>query len=388
MRTTRPKPRGALLRQLSERAVLSALQGQGPLSRADITRHTGISGPTVTRTVATLLAAGLLEEGDARPQALGRPGRVLRLATKSVSVLGAVVGAKRCEVVSAGLDGQINEEQVRSFATPARYGDLVNAFVRLAERMQAEGRTRVLGLGVSMPGLINRHERRTLISPNLHQADGHCLGEDLQERLGLETAMVQESHALCLAEMTYGAARDVADFAMLDISEGLGVGVVHGGQILEGHSGLGGELGHITVDIDGKPCGCGNRGCLETVATDTALAAALSARLGQRRTIEEVVTLLREGAIEAGKEVEEVLEYLAVGMAAVINIFNPSKLFVHGRLLDVGPDLFERLLDKTRRRALAPSMADCTIIRARGNKRLGAIAGIIHRLTNRVKDEG
>jgi N-acetylglucosamine repressor len=381
MSNARSRRRGSLLRQLSEREVLAVLQAHGPLSRADITRHTGISGPTVTRTVSALLGAGLLEEGDARRQALGRPGRVLRLATKSVTVLGVVLGAARCEVVSAGLDGRIHEDQVRSFATPARYADLVNAFVRHARQLMARYKTQVQGLGISMPGLLNRRERRTVFSPNLHQTNGQRLGEDLRQRLGLETAIVQESHALCLAEMTYGAARDVADFAMLDISEGLGVGVVHGGQILEGHSGLGGELGHITVDIHGKPCGCGNHGCLETVATDTALAASVSSRLRRNLTIEDLVPLLQSGTLTAEKELAEVLEYLAVGVAAVINIFNPSKVFVHGRLLDAAPDLFPGLLERTRRRTLVPSMADCEIIRARGSKRLGAIAGIIHRLT-------
>jgi predicted NBD/HSP70 family sugar kinase len=381
MNRTRTQARGSLLRHLSEREVLSALQGHGPLSRADIARRTGISGPTVTRTVSALLEAGLVEEGDVRQQALGRPGRVLRLATKTVSVLGAVVGAKQCELVSAGLDGQIHAEHVRTFATPSRYGDLVNAFVRHARQMIAERPAQILGLGVSMPGLLNRRERRTVFSPNLHQTDGQRLGEDLQRRLGVETAVVQESHALCLAEMTYGAARDVADFAMLDISEGMGVGVVHGGHILEGHSGLGGELGHITVDIDGKRCGCGNRGCLETVATDTALATAISARLGRKYSFDELLPLLQRGDIEADGELAEVVEYLAVALAAVINLFNPSQLFVHGRLLDAQSDLFECLLERTRQRALAPAMADCSVVRAQGNKRLGAIAGIIHRLT-------
>jgi predicted NBD/HSP70 family sugar kinase len=377
----RTTSRGSLLRQLSEREILAALQGHGPLSRADIARRTGISGPTVTRTVSALLQAGLLEEGESQQQALGRPGRVVRLASQSVSVLGAVVGAKRCELVSAGLDGQIHGDSVRTFATPARYGDLVNAFVRHAQQMMAESKTRIQGLGISMPGLLNRIERRTVFSPNLHQTDGHQLGEDLKQRLSLETVILQESHALCLAEMMYGAARDVADFAMLDISEGLGVGVVHSGRILGGHSGLGGELGHITVDIHGQRCGCGNCGCLETVATDTALASALSTRLGRPVSIEEIVPLVQSGQLKAEKEITEVLEYLAVGLAAVINIFNPSRLFVHGRLLDARADLFARLLERTRQRALAPAMADCTIIRARGNKRLGATAGIIQRLT-------
>jgi N-acetylglucosamine repressor len=366
---------------LNEREVLAAIQAAGPLSRADITRRTGISGPTITRTVAALLRARLLEEGDPRRPALGRPGKVLRLANKTATVLGLVVGAEHCEIVSAGLDGAIHSDHAALFDTPPRYSELVRAVVRHARRIIGRRRIQVLGLGVSMPGLLNRREKRTVFSPNLHQTDGRRLGVDLRRELRIETAILQESHALCLAEQTYGAARGVSDFAMLDISEGLGVGVVNGGRILEGHSGLGGELGHITVDIDGKPCGCGNRGCLETVAAATALAAAVSERIGRKADIEEIVELLSSGKVKADNELDQIVEYLAVGMAAVVNLFNPSKLFLYGRLLDARDGLFDQLLERTHRRALAPSMADCEIIRARGSKRLGAVAGIIHRLT-------
>jgi N-acetylglucosamine repressor len=376
-----PKARLSLWRRLNAREVLEALQRHGPLSRAEITRHTGLSGPTVTRTVSALIESRLLEEGEFRQAALGRPGQVLRLASRAVSVLGVAVGVRACEVVSAGLDGAIRPEHVRSFPTPARYTDLVEAVVAQAKRLTDEAGTTVLGLGVSVPGLLSRRQRRTLVSPNLHQTDGQRLGEDLAERLQLEAALLQESHALCLAERTYGAAKDVDDFAMLDISDGLGLGVVQGGHLVQGHSGLAGELGHVTVELNGRRCGCGNHGCLETVATDSALAAAVSERLGRKLSIEDVVALGQAGRLDADGEIERVLNYLAVGAAAVINLFNPSKVFIYGRLLDVAPGLFEGLLERTRARALAPSMADCEVIRARGNKRLGAVAGIIHQLT-------
>jgi predicted NBD/HSP70 family sugar kinase len=371
----------SLLRHMNAREVLGALQRHGPLSRADITRLTGISGPTITRTVSALLDANFLEEGGFQDQTLGRPGKFLHLASKTVSVLGAAIGAERCELVAAGLDGQIRENGSVTFATPSSYVGLVKALAQQARKLGESTGTTVLGLGISMPGLLNRRQKRTVFSPNLHQTDGHPLGEDLRERLPLEIAVLQESHALCLAERTYGAARGVSDFAMLDISEGLGLGVIQGGHIVEGHSGLAGELGHITVELDGKPCGCGNRGCLETVATDTALVAALSERLGKKVTLDDVIAQVRSGQLDASAELDHVLQYLAVGLAAVINLFNPSRLFLHGRFLDAEPALFDRLLLGTRRRALGPSMADCEIIRARGNKQLGAVAGIIHRLT-------
>jgi N-acetylglucosamine repressor len=375
--------RPALLRQINERRVLGAIQMHGPLSRAEITRHTGISGPTVTRAVASLLEANLLEEGESRQAPLGRPGKVLRLAGSTVSVLGAVVGPYKCDVVSSGLDGVVHADRLRSFATPECYDDLVNAFVENIIDLSDELKTTVLGLGISIPGLLDAKEKRTLLSPNLHQTDGRQLGKDLQEQLDLETSIVQESDALCLAEMMYGAAKDVANFAMLDISDGLGLGVVHQGKILEGHSGLAGELGHITVQLDGRPCGCGNRGCLETVATDTALLHAVNAHRKKPLSIDEIIAQVQSGTLTVNAEFESVLQYLAVGLAAVINIFNPQKLFIYGRLFDADRSLFDRLLRLTRERALAPSLADCEIIRARGNKRLGAIAAATYPITSR-----
>ncbi len=380
MTTVGTGARASLLRHLNTREVLAALQRHGPLSRAEITRQTGISGPTVTRAVAALLAANLVEEGESREGALGRPGKVLRLARSNAAVLGLTVGARRCEIVRAGLDGEVEEASVQTFDTPPRYPELLRAIAQRARGLSKGGHTSVLGLGVSLPGLLNRRLGRTEVSPNLHQTDGRRLGADLQKRLGLPVEVLQESHALCLAERSYGAARDVEDFVMFDLSEGLGVGVVLGGRLLAGHSGLAGELGHITVEPAGRPCGCGNRGCLETVATDTAFAAAVARRVGRTLTIEEIVSLLQSGQLQAPDEIDHVLQYLAIGIAAALNLFNPARLFLHGRFLDAQPDLFARLVERTRSRALAPSFADCAIIRAHGSKRKGAIAGIVGRL--------
>jgi N-acetylglucosamine repressor len=360
--------------------VLGVLQRRGPLSRAEIVRLTGISGPTVTRTTAQLLAAGLIEEGPSQHPPLGRPARVLRLATETVSVLGLVVGVEQCELVVAGLDGQLHAGARMAFPTPKDYESLISSAAEQIDQFRSISNTNVLGVGITVPGLLSRHDKRTLISPNLHQTDGRQLGLDLQRVTGLEVAILQETHALCLAEKTYGAARDVANFAMLDITGGLGLGIVDGGKILGGYNGLAGELGHVTVELDGRTCGCGNRGCLETVATDAALCTLVGERLGTRLSADELLAQLKSGEIHAPRELDRVLGYVAVALAAVINLFNPQKLFVYGRLLDLGPRIFDDLTERTAGRTLAPSLADCQIIRAQGNKRQGAVAGIIEQL--------
>jgi N-acetylglucosamine repressor len=189
---------------------------------------------------------------------------------------------------------------------------------------------------------------------------------------------------LCLAERYYGNARELDDFAMLDVSAGVGLGVMTGGRLLAGHRGLAGEVGHLTVVEDGRPCGCGNRGCLETVAGDTALAWRASRKAGRKLTLDQALERARAGKLDLADELEETLKCLAVGVAAVINLFNPATLFIHGRLFDFDPEAFGRLVALAEKRTLAPSFAGCRIVQARGSKRQGAVAGIIQHLTSAV----
>ena len=246
---------------------------------------------------------------------------------------------------------------------------------------------KTLGIGVTVPGLIDHRRGLDILSPNVHVIDGRSPGSDLAERLGVECVMIQDQHALCMAERHFGKARGLDDFAILDVSSGVGMGVMSGGRLVRGHSGFAGEIGHITVTPGGHRCGCGNRGCLETVASDTALAKRVSRRIGREVDIDEVIRLTRAGELDPQEECKQAVHYLAIGLATVINIFNPATLFIHGQLFDVDESLFARVLDQTRKRTLPPSFADCRIIRARGSKRQGAVAGIIQHLIDSVVPE-
>lgn len=367
---------------MTVRRVLELLQASGPSTRAKLTRLSGISAPTVSKAVGTLLESGLLEEGEAPPTSLGRPGTVLRLARNRTQVIGVVLDARQCTVVAAGIDGTLHDDTAIRFAPARTYPALLDQIADAATELMHRPAVRTLSLGLSIPGLINRREQRAVFSPNLHVTDGHSPDRDLGRRLEIDCAMHQETHALCLGERMYSGSEPLDDFAVLEISTGLGLGIVTGGRLMEGHSGLAGELGHLTVVPDGRLCGCGNRGCLETVATDSALAQAVSERLGRTVDIDEVARLVRSGEIDAEAELCSVCHYLAIAIAAAINLFNPSTLFVHGRLFDTRSGLFEEVCDLARQRALGPSVADCSIRRAHWTKTQGAVAAAIYHVLN------
>jgi N-acetylglucosamine repressor len=376
------KAQPTLLRELNERAVFEVVRSRGPTSRAELTRTTGISAPTISKAVSNLTEAGFLEEVGVAPQnGAGRPGKIYRLGASKVQVLGAAIDVRRCCVAAAGLDGALQPDRTLEFPTPDSYDKLIAELADRAARLMHSGAMMTLGMGISTPGEIDTLNQRVLLSPNLHMTDGQSPRDDLRERLGLETVMIHETVGTCLAEHAYGIAKGMNDFVMVGVYEGFGVSIVSGGRLIQGKEKMAGELGHITVDLNGQPCGCGNTGCLETVATDAAFARAVSKRLGNSMEVEDVIRLAQRREIDVSVELEQTLDYLAVGIAAVINIFNPEAVLVCARLLDVDENVFERLKEKVARRALKPLMSCCRILRAEGNIRQGAIAGIIHHLT-------
>ncbi len=371
-----------LLRRINERRLLEVIQQQGPSSRAMLARTSGLTAPTVSKAVDVLLARGLLEELDPVDQPLGRPGRLVRMAAESAAVLGVVFDSSTCCVVAAGLDGMVTEQQTRRVATPETYADVIDLVEQECRGLLAAVSGTVHGIGISVPGLVNERLREIVFSPNLHLLDRQNPARDLEDRLGVPCVLVQESDALCLSERMYGGARGLDHFAVLDATTGLGLAAMSGGELLTGHSGMAGEVGHITVAPDGLRCGCGNRGCLETLATDRALVRLLADRLGRPLDMPAAAALLEERAADFQHEIQTGAEHLAIAIASVINIFNPTALFVHGTLLAGNKERFARVLERVEQRALKASLSDCTIVAARSSKRQGAIAGIIHHLTN------
>ncbi len=371
--------RPALLSKINERQVLRTIQSQGPLSRAEVSRHSGITPPTVSKAVEALINTHFLEE-DEPEVAFGRPAKKLKLASSTIQVLGLVIDAEECRVVATGLDGTIHPDQTLWFPTPTTYEQLIEDTITNLQLLIQRGSMKTLGIGVSLPGLVDYRQNRGLLSPNLPITNEHSPVQDIENRLGIPCILVHELHALCLAERYFGNARGLDDFALLDVSTGVGLGVMSGGRILTGQNGLAGEIGHITIDIHGRKCGCGNYGCLETVACDSALAYLCSQNLGRRVNIREVIELAHSQEYLPTRELEQLVTYLSVGLAAVINLFNPSSLFLHGKLLEVDTSLFPRLIEETRKRTLRPSFEECTIIQARSSKRQGAIAAIIEHL--------
>lgn len=371
-----------LLSQINERMVLRVLRDNGPSSRAEVKRLSGVTAPTVSKAVSSLLKSGMLEEFEIPENMRGRPAKKLRLAEKTAQVIGLVVDSLNCRIVNTGLDGTVRDQSRVEFKTPDNYEQLVEKIAEQTTLLQSVDGVKTLGVGISLPGLFDYREGRSILSPNVPITNNQCIGKDLSERLGLMCVVLQEADALCLAERHYGLARGINDFAMLDASTGIGLGVMIEGRLLKGSSGFAGEIGHLPMVPDGVLCGCGRVGCLETIASDTALSRLVSNRVGRQLDIDQIIELVRKGELDVATELDQVWKQLVFALVTTINLFNPQTLFIHSRMFDIDTSVFDRLIENTGTKAMASSFRDCRIERARGSKLEGAIAGIIEHLTD------
>ena len=368
--------RASLLRHLNTREVLAMLLKHGELSRADLTRLTGISGPTITRTVQDLLDAKLVEEGEPSKALLGRPGKMIHLATSKAGVMALVIGRDTCEISASGLDGKLQGNLDR-FPMPRSYSEFLNLVSQKLKLAKPKNGVKLMGLGVSTPGLFNQLEHKISSCPSIPFLENQMLAKDLEANTGFETFLLQEMHALCLAESIFGESRNLSNFAVIDITHDFGLGVVSNGQQLQGHMGLAGNLGKLPVDKNGAT--------LDAVATDDFFCKTIARLADSKIDIQGAINLFRGGAVDAMNEINLMIDHISTGVATVVNLFNPERIFIIGKLLDAHPDLFVNLLEATRRKSIKASFIGCTITRSKANSRLGGVSAVIGKLTTGKK---
>jgi predicted NBD/HSP70 family sugar kinase len=372
-----------LLRRINERLVMRMIRDRGPSTRAEMSKSIGITFPTVIKAVSSLLDSKLLEEFEESTLGPGRPAKRLRLASEDSQVIGVTLSDTECVIASAGLDGVIADDCSRNFPTPPTYESLLAQISKLAKELVLQEEKVTLCLGVSIPGIVDYKEQRAVLSANLPLLNGKFIGRDLQALLDVECLILRDAHAFSLSErLLHGNEEVNSNVAMLDHSEGIGLGMMVNNQFLSGNNGFAGELGHISIVADGIVCNCGKKGCLETVASEWALEMKTTQVLGRPIKLKELLELAKSGDEQVQKELEQMCEYLALGVACVINIFNPGKFYVYGQCFRELPYLLDLLVEKTKQYALEPSYSACEFAHARGGELDGTIASVINYLTD------
>jgi glucokinase len=309
---------------------------------------------------------------------------VARTTQRGRTVVGVDVGGTKCAAALVGPDGALSA--VHRVPTPADGEELVAAVVDLVAAVSRGARTRPAALGVGVAALIDA-DGRVAMSTHLDIA-GRELVRELAAKTGLPAVADNDGNTAALAEARLGAARGHATSMMLTLGTGIGGGIVVDGMPFRGGNGMGAELGHVVVDADGPPCqgACPNRGCVETMASGTAVAreagaAALadpSGRLAAERdasgtiSAEAVARLAAQGDAPSRSILERAGRYLGVAIASLANVLGPGIVVVGGGMGAVGDLVLEPAREEYRARALGPD-AQAAVVAAE----LGWHAGIL-----------
>ncbi len=209
--------------------------------------------------------------------------------------------------------------------------DIVGAIQELKRRCSGKALT---GVGIGVPGFILIEKGVIIGSNNLPEFEGFPVRDEIERRLGTCVILENDANSAALGEKWMGAGRDVNDLVLLTLGTGIGGGIISGGRVLHGYLGMAGELGHITVDPNGNPCGCGNFGCLEKHASATAVEAmAQLLHLGENATSKDVYELAVGGNEKARMVFTAMGRALGIALASLVNIFNFPLYLLSGGML-------------------------------------------------------
>lgn len=327
--------------------------------------------------------------------------------TKTAFAIGVDMGGTNLRVAVVDSTGSVLDRIATGTAVasgPDSVVDDICAAVReLSGRSASAGR--LLGIGIGVPGIIDRQRGMLRASPNLPGWIDYPMQRELESRLGARVVLENDANAAALGEKWLGAARHADDMCMITLGTGIGGGIVVHGEIWHGMTGMAGEIGHVTVDPGGQLCGCGNRGCVEQYASATALqrmaSEALAAGQAPRlsRAMKEdpsfgpqtIYELAMQGDGPARRIFERAGSALGVLLAGLINIFNLPIYVIGGGVSNAWDAFAPSMFEEVRRRsyvyqATAPSVpgteaardpaphSGCTIIT---RAQLGSDAGLI-----------
>lgn len=328
--------RSHTIRDINRQIVLNYIRELGPISRAEIARETALQRSTISLIVDELRIDGLVEEVGGESTG-GRPPSLLSLRTADAVAIGVDLGTVKTLVASSDLAGRVLEQE--EFPTDNDVNKTVANIVQIAQRLIGKSKGTIEGIGISLPGVVDP-ETGSLYVPHFSWRN-EPIGETLTHATSLPVSIDNDANAAALAELWFGRPeiREVRDFILVLVEEGVGTGIVFDGQVYRGESGTAGEFGHMTIGT-GAPVACavGSTECWEAFASERAALARyqkLSHSNGHDVNFTKLMDLALKGERNARAALKETARYLGIGIANLIQGLGPEAVIVAGPIARV-----------------------------------------------------
>jgi predicted NBD/HSP70 family sugar kinase len=318
-------------RRINRDIVLELIRENQPISRADLSRRSGLQRSTVSQIVEQLIRERWVREGSVAISARGRRPTMLGL-NEELGVIAIDIRPVQAIVAVVDLNGRLlSRVQVPITSDPAASIRLVN---EAAHRMRdALPRFSIQGIGVSLPGRVDPATQRLIFAPNLRWPDFDLKGA-IESKLRLPVKMENAANACLIAELTFGRLDGIRNIVLVTISEGVGTGIFANGHLITGDGGRAGEFGHAPIDKDGPLCSCGRRGCWEVFASCRAALRYYRELRPKARDLafHDLLLMAEDGDASAAAALEMQAKEIARGLGLLIAGLAPSMILVAGEI--------------------------------------------------------
>jgi predicted NBD/HSP70 family sugar kinase/biotin operon repressor len=328
----------AQLRRSNLRAITALLGSGGPQSRADLARGSGLSRTTVSSLVTELLDTGVVVETEDRGTPYkggsGRPPLLVALAIRPGGVAGVDIGHRHVRVAVSDRSATIlAETQKWTDADPHGEAtlDLAADLLRTTADDAGIPLGELLTVGLCVPGPIDRRSARVdqAVLPGWQQL---APAGELADRIGVPVVVDNDANLGAMAEHQHGAGRGVADLIYIKLASGVGAGLVLGGRLHRGTTGIGGEVGHVLAREGGEVCRCGSRGCLETEVSTRRLLDLLRPAYGEDLDLTDLLRLDGAGEADVRRVLTDAGRTVGRVLAGLCTTLNPARIVVGGSL--------------------------------------------------------
>ncbi|MEK4403642.1 ROK family transcriptional regulator [Sporosarcina sp. FSL K6-6792] len=346
--------------------VLDKIKNNSPISRAAVANQTGLNKGTVSSLVSELLEDHLIYESGPGESSGGRRPVMLLFNNSAGYSIGIDLGVNYLLGVLTDLDGNIFQEKVMTFKNLS-YNEIEEQLFNTIDSLISSvppSPHGIVGIGVGVPGIVD-NSGEVLLAPNLNWTNVN-LKSILQKKYNLPVIIENEANAGAYGEKKFGAGKEFENIIYVSAGIGIGVGLILNGSLYKGSNGFSGELGHMTIQVNGSKCRCGNDGCWELYASEQALinnAGLLDIPLPSNKEgdLNNLLTLAENGNKDVIKLFEQTGDYLGVGINNIINIFNPQQVIIGNRMASSKKWLEESLNTRVANQALWFQRSDLQI---------------------------
>lgn len=356
-----------LMKSVNKSIILNKIRTSEPISRAQIAKETSLTPPTVSSIVKELIEQDLVRESTLGHSSGGRKPTMLHINAGAFYVIGIDAGPERVEGILSDLTGKVIhrtsnllKKQLTSEQFLSSLKEIINKILGISNINEEK----IIGIGIAMHGVVDVETGTSLVAPIL-KLRNIPIKEVLEKEFNLTVKVENDARAMALGESWFGGHDDVDSMVAVNIGRGVGAGVVMNGKLYHGAQGIAGELGHMTIDMNGEVCECGNRGCLQTLVSGEAIVERASKQIEgtpKKSKGEDIFKLAEQGDEHCIGLLQETGKILGIGITNLIHLVNPGKIVLGGGVMKSEKFLMPVLLETIHQRALTEDARETEIL--------------------------